>query len=769
MQEQTSFGALLKRYRLAAGLSQEALAGRAGLSARGISDLERGIKHTPRFDTLELLTGALSLSAQQRTLLRAAARPEMAPAPSASQPSSDIHSLPLAPTPLIGREQERSRALAILRSTSVCLLTITGPSGVGKTRLTLQLAQDLSADFTDGVAFVALAPVRDAALVPEVLGQTLRLREQVDTPMAEQIRAFLLQKHLLLVLDNFEHLLEAALFVADLLASCSRLHMLVTSRTPLHLRAEHLFPLPPLAQDDAVTLFRERAQAVRPTGASDVTTVTAVCERLDRLPLAIELAAMQVRVLSLSDLLERLTQRLAFLRGGARDLPTRQQTMEDAIAWSYELLTVSQQRCFRALGVFVGGWTVEAAEAVCWAEGETRPDEALLTLAALVDASLVQVELPLEGATRFGMLELIREYALDRLRAAGEEESCRQRHAAYYAHFGENIVPYGPGQGASEAQLVQDFPNARAALQWAEEGQEATLGLRLARAFGGFWVSHGHMREAEEWLERMLALDERAGEQEVSLILRAEVLYLFGERLVSLEKLEQAEALATAALERAQQSGDQSGMSLAWSILGMAAKAQGKLDEAAAFFAESDTQARQTEHLSIRGMALRNRAELAWIQGDLARATMLAEEGRLLAQSAGIPFVVAGQATMLGHLAHQQGNYALAKTRYREALALYRTFGSPTYTAWCLEGLAATLCAEGRYASATRLCAAAAALREQAQTPLPPAEREAFEQTVASALAALDKAAFGAEWAAGSAFTQDEAIDDALSAAGASA
>jgi len=443
--------------------------------------------------------------------------------------------------------------------------------------------------------------------------------------------------------------------------------------------------------------------------------------------------------------------------------------MEDAIAWSYELLTVSQQRCFRALGVFVGGWTVEAAEAVCWAEGETRPDEALLTLAALVDASLVQVEMATEGAARFTMLELIREYALDRLRAAGEEESCRQRHAAYYAHFGENIVPYGPGQGASEAQLVQDFPNARAALRWAEERQEATLGLRLARAFGEFWVSHGHMREAEEWLERMLALDERVGEQGVSLILRAEVLYLFGERLVSLEKLEQAEALATAALERARQSGDQSGMSVAWSILGMAAKARGKLDEAATCFAESDTQARRTEYLSIRGMALRNRAELAWIQGDLARATTLAEEGRLLAQSAGIPFVVAGQATMLGHLAHQQGNYALAKTRYREALALYRTFGSPTYTAWCLEGLAATLCAEGRDASATRLCAAAAALREQAQTPLPPAEREAFEQTVASAQAALDEPTFGAEWAAGSAFTQDEAIDDALSAAGASA
>ena len=254
MQEQSSFGALLKRYRLVAGLSQEALAARATLSARAISDLERGIKLRPHFETLELLTDALSLPAQQRALLHASARPEMAPAPSATRWASSISSLPLAPTPLIGREQERSRALACLRSTSGRLLTITGPSGVGKTRLALQLAQDLSADFSDGVAFVALAPVRDAALLPEVLAQTFGLREQVDTPMVEQVRAFLQPKQVLLVLDNFEHLLEAVPIVADLLASCPGLHLLVTSRVPLRLRTEQVFPLASLAPDDAVTL-----------------------------------------------------------------------------------------------------------------------------------------------------------------------------------------------------------------------------------------------------------------------------------------------------------------------------------------------------------------------------------------------------------------------------------------------------------------------------------------------------------------------------------
>ena len=406
MRETSSFGALLKRYRLAAGLSQEALAARAGLSARGISDLERGIKHTPRFDTLNLLTNALSLSSQQRTLLLTTARPEAAVSGEA-HPALPIHALPLPPATLIGREQEIAQALALLRDTNVRLLTIIGSGGVGKTRFALQLAHNLAADFSGGVAFVALAPIQDAAHVPEIIAQMLGLREKVDTPMAEQVLTFLHHKHFLLVLDNVEHLLEATSFVADLLASCSSLSVLVTSRTPLRLRAEHVFPLAPLTQDEAVTLFRERTQAVRPGGTYDVVRVAAICERLDRLPLAIELAAMQVRVLSISDLLERLTHRLSLLRGGGRDLPERQQTMRGAIAWSYELLTEAQQCCFRALGVFVGSWTLEAAEAIGFAEGEIAPDDAILILAALVDASLVQVEMPSEGTARFGMLELI--------------------------------------------------------------------------------------------------------------------------------------------------------------------------------------------------------------------------------------------------------------------------------------------------------------------------------------------------------------------------
>ena len=758
--EQTSFGTLLRRYRTAAGFTQEALAARAQISARTIADLERGINRTPRHDTFELLMSSLELTAQQRALFLGMVRPEM----TATAPGTlSLSRLPLPPASLIGREQEMTRALTLLRSDGVRLLTLTGPAGIGKTRLGLQIAHELGEHFADGVVFVALDALRDASLLMSVLAQALGLRESTEGEISEQVITFLQGKHFLLILDNFEQILEAASSVADLLSNCSRLSVLVTSRVPLRLRAEQILPLAPLPLAEAVTLFQERALAVRPGGVYAPQQVAAICERMDRLPLAIELAAMHVKTLSLPDLYERLTHRLAILRDGARDLPARQQTMEEAITWSYDLLTETQQQCFRSLGVFVGGWTLEAAEAVCRAEQEKTPEEVILTLAALVDASMVQVEIAGEGPARFGMFELIREYALQRLRAAGEEEACHRRHAAYFARLSEGTWSEVPRQRAQEAFLLLDVPNVRAAIQWAEEQQEVALGLQLARFSWGGWFSQGQINEAEGLLERMLALSWQSGKQEVPFGSRAVALYAFGQSLLRRGKTERAEAVAREALERAQRSGDHCGICSALAILGQIAQRSGNLDEAATFLVESDEHARLGEYPDLRGFTLRNLAELARMQGDLARATTLYEEALAVARATGMTFGVALIMTMLGLLARQQQNYALAKARYREGLTLLRAFDSPTYTAWCLEGYAAALCAEEDYLQVTRLCAAAVTLRDQVQTPLPPAEREAFEQVVAVAKAALGEPAFEEEWTRGAKLTNNQAIDYALS------
>jgi predicted ATPase/DNA-binding XRE family transcriptional regulator len=771
MQEHGSFGALLKHYRLATGLSQEALAARASLSARTISDLERGVHAAPHTDTLELLAGALSLTDQQRTLLLASARP--ADAFVDTPPRSHTLDFPVPPTRLVGRERERSHTLELLRRASTRLFTLTGPSGVGKTRFALQLIQDIAPDFVDGVTFVALAPVRDAALVPGAIAQALGIHESANASLAEQVRVFLRPKHLLLVLDNVEQVLDSASFVADLLANCPHLFILVTSRTPLRLRAEQEVQLAPLPLKDAVTLFCERARAVRPAQVYAVSEVAAICEQVDRLPLAIELAAMHVKLLPLSELQKRLTHRLTLLRDGARDLPKRQQTMENAIAWSYELLTEEQQRCFRSLGVFIGGWTLEAAEEICRDRQNTMSETFVLILAALVDASLIQVEIPTEGRERFGMLEMIREYALGQLRAAREEELCRRWHAAYYARLAETVMAYfGVEQGARESHfaLTLELPNARAALEWAEEKNEAEFGLRLA-GFTRLWHVRGQMSEAERWMERMLALDLRArerGEQTAPLTRRIAILYGFGRTQVRHGRAEHtAEVYANEALHLARSIGDQNGMCNAYATLGMIAQANGKLDEAERAYIESDALARQLKHSGLMSRATSHLSDVASMRGDLERATALLEEALANARVSGMTWDIPIMTAMLGHLARQQQRYDLAKACYREALVRFRTFSSPTYIAWCLEGYAAVLGAEGHYTQATRMCAAAAALREQLQAPLLQAQREAFEQTVATARAALDEASFAREWNAGTVLTQDEAIDNALSEVGA--
>ncbi len=767
MAEQTSLSAVLKRFRMAAGLSQEMLAARASLSVRAISDLERGLHRTARVGTLDLLASALALSTQQRADLLAAARPDL------DDPSTRIsftQRLPTPPTALLGRARERRQAQAALSGSRTRLLTLSGPSGVGKTRLALQIAEDLASDFRDGVVFVDLASMHDASLLLDAIAQTLGLREQSPTLSSVSPGVLALthleEKRMLLVLDNFEHVLDAAPLVAELLARCPPVSVLVTSRALLRLRGEQRILLQPLSPDAAVALFCARARAMQPDRELPRDVVAAICERVDALPLAIELAAGQTRVLPLPQWLDHLTHRLTLLRSGTREAPARQQTMEAAIAWSYELLSDDQQRCFRALGVFVGSWTPEAAQAVCWADDAPDALAALLSLTELADASIIQAQETAGGTVRFRMLELLREYALEGLRSAEEEPECRRRHAQYFAQVAERIARFGPTLPTQErgAEPGADLPNARAALEWAEHAGEAEIGLRLA-GFARLWHVVGQLREAITWQERMLALDNRvraqAG-QAAPLALRVERLYSLARTLLGCGEYERAERIAEESLQLAQHTENEHAVSEAFLTLGMIAQARGHLEVAASAFAASYERTTPDDQTGQRYRALSKVAETTALQGDLSGAMTLLERALAGADASGNAWDVAHMATLLGRLACQRQRLTLATRYYQRALALYREFASPSFSAWCLEGYAAVLSGEGRQGQATRLCAAALALRELARAPAPPAEREAVELLLANARTSLGELLFSKARRAGAALTHDAALAAAL-------
>jgi predicted ATPase/transcriptional regulator with XRE-family HTH domain len=521
--EPEAFGVLLRCLRLAAGLTQEALAERAGLSARAISDLERDPTRTPRLDTVTLLADALSLAPEQRARLLGAARPGSAPLADSVPTEDPSRGLPRPLTPLIGRAGVAAAVADLLRRGDLRLLTLTGPGGVGKTRLAIEVAERVADDFADGATFVDLAPLRDPNLVVTAIARRLGLGERDATPPPERLAGYLGAKHLLLLLDNLEHLVAARDHLLDLLAACPRLFVLATSRVPLRVRGEREYRIAPLALPDgpaatdtvarspAVALFLERARAAGAEVALDAATAPAVaeiCRRLDGLPLAIELAAAWVKVLPPPALLERLGRRLTLLVDGPHDLPARQRTMRDAIAWSYGLLDAEEQALFRRLSIFAGGCTPEAAEAVCWAGG--GESAALRGLAALVDKSLLRPPGDGSGATaqpRLSTLGTIREYGLERLEESGEAETLRRRHAGYYLDLAAAAEAElkGPDQVAWLDRLDADLPNLRAVLEWLLETGDAPRALRLVRYLHWFWFVRGHLSEGRAWLDRALA------------------------------------------------------------------------------------------------------------------------------------------------------------------------------------------------------------------------------------------------------------------------
>jgi predicted ATPase/DNA-binding CsgD family transcriptional regulator/transcriptional regulator with XRE-family HTH domain len=727
--EPSRFGERLRALREAAGLTQEELAERAGLTAGGEGALERGDRRRPYSHTVRALATALGLSeAAGAEFIRSTRKPGGAALPPTAVGTT--LALPIPVTSLVGRAREIAEIGGLLGRDGLRLLTLTGPGGVGKTRLAIEVGAQLAGDFPDGVAFVPLAPLVDPALVVPAIAQALGVRETAGRPLHEALRAYLGDRQMLVVLDNFEHLLTAASAVASFLTAGPHSTLLVTSRAPLHLSGEQEYPVAPLAlpaassetaaalgTSPAVALFVERAGAADPSFTltdRNAAAVAELCRRLDGLPLAIELAAARVKLFTPHALLSRLTSRLWLLTGGARDLPDRQRTLRDAIAWSHDLLSPAEQELFRRLAVFAGGVDLEAAEAVLAGLGGASADatEALEGLAALVDGSLLRREDGVDGEPRFGMLETVREYALEQLAASGEADVVRQAHATYFLALAERADAQilGPDQVAWLDRLEAEHDNLRAALAWADVRGRDELLMRLAGELARFWRFRWHRSEGQRWLDRALARgDGKATAWWAKVLLGAGI-------MASMRRdYPQAAELHREALAIYRGLGDRWATARVLLHLG---EAVGGLDDAVqaqAMFSESLDMFRELGEQALASLVLKNLGQLARRRGDAAAATALFEESLVMSHDAGFAWGRAETLLLLAGVTRDQGNRVRATEFLAEALTLYGQQGDKEGMALAVDALAAIVGERGWPERAARLFGVAAALHESAE------------------------------------------------------
>jgi predicted ATPase/DNA-binding XRE family transcriptional regulator len=765
--EGATFGDRLRRYRLAAGLSQEALAERAGLSVDAVQILERGRRTNPRPDSVRRLVEALGLTGAERAaVFAAAARPREATGPTLASSRAFL----IQPTPLIGRDADVAAVVQLLQQSDLRLLTLTGPGGVGKTRLALAVAAELGDTYADGVAFVDLVPLRDPTLVVPTIAQVLGVRVPAGRSSREALLAYLDGKRQLLVLDNLEHLLDAVPVVGDVLDHCPRLGVLATSRIALCLRAEQRYPVQPLslpivdttaslmqiASSAAVRLFVARTQAVQPDFAlteDNRRTVAEVCRRLDGLPLAIELAAARSQVLSPTVLLARLEKRLAVLSVAPRDAPDRHQTLRAAIAWSYDLLSSDEQTLFRRLGVFVGGCILDAVESA----GAGTLD----WLEALVAQSLLMAEPTSDGDTRFHMLETIRAYALEQLVATGELDDARRRHARYYLALAEQAAPHliGPEQTRWLDRLEAEHDNLRAAFAWSLE-RDPSLGVRLASVLWRFWANRAYYEEG--WQALMAALS--AGSAALPAA-RAHALYGAAGLAFARGDVGQARALVDASLALAREVGDPALIVRALRDAGARRYEKGDRALANAFLHESLALARQTSDPVLVVDVLDTLGAIALVEGEAEQARRLLTESLARCRVAGDQLTLAYVLELLAQALTQLGQGAPARTYLEESLKIRRAYGNDASIAACLEGLAELAAREGMAMGAGRtayLLGAAEAMRERAGVPLPPLERAAVAKAVNAARLGLNAEAYAAAWTAGRRIPVQEAVRYAL-------
>ena len=732
--------------------------------------------------------------------------PPLAPAPERTMPS------PYATTSFVGRRRELWEIPTLLRRADVRVLTLTGAGGTGKTRLAVEATDGIGDEYPDGVVPVELAPIRDPGLVAATIADTLGLSETVEEEAAEVLVAYLNGRRVLLVLDNFEHVIGAAPLVSELSAGAPGVTFLITSRAPLDISEERVYPVPALQVPDAARpggigqlrrteatrLFVDRARHARADfelSESNADSVAELSVRLDGLPLALELAAARIRLLSPAAILERLARRLEPLKAppGA-DVPERHRTLQAAIAWSYDLLTAEEQSLFTSLAVFDGGFTLEAAAAVA----ENVELDAADGVESLLNNNLLRTERMAGGDPRFGMLETIREYSLERLDERGDGEAMRRQHAGFYALLAERAEPElrGPHQMSWLERLDADLANIRGALTWATESGEAEIGLRIGAALWRFWHMRGHFIEGRERLERLLAVGSGSAAARASVQLAvASIANVQGDH-------EAVRRLLEASLPVHRRLGDDLMVSTSLALLTSSAVAAGDADRALSIAEEGLAVARRSGDLSTEAMLLFNVGmALAW-RGDLDEAEHTIEESVRGARRAGNVTSVGNWLRALGSVSLARHDYEGARPRFEESLALGREFGQP----WCIShslsnlalvaqeahdhatarrlleesiamqrerrerlGLAANLevfgrlaAAQGHTVRAARLYACASVLREDVGVdPCEPGWPDP-EPQVAELRAALAADVFADAWEAGRALTLDESLDYAL-------